>query len=480
MTQASSTDLIWEENTNMTHLEIDQMVDDYLGVSEYHVLPDPLGEYIKHIDCWGKFLSENKVLIGSVPQVDPRYNDFEFVAEYFANTLGDWGVPYEVYRVYTPGDDPSTPYTNSLILNKKVFVPVTGSTYDAGAIAAYEEAMPGYEVIAVMYNTWANTDALHCRTKGIADIGMLKITHMSILGNVQMQDQYDLTAEIRAYSGSALHADSLLLYYKTNGGPYQPAIMILQSGNLYHGMIPYQENGSVVNYYIHAADESGRSANHPFIGAPDPHEFTVVQLNPGIRVEPDTLVYTTFEQCIDGQKVRIYPEGDEDAIIDHINQEETDEFYWWSEPVVTFPYNLAPGDSLILTVYIGIVVDNYIDFVQDTMFIQCDAGDHEVLIMVDEDIISHIVESKELISIRAVYPNPFDNRTNININLQHDQHVKIDILDVRGNLITSLANRQFKQGEHHLQWDGSKCSAGIYYVIIRGDQFIGSAKMIKR
>ena len=29
-------------------------------------------------------------------------------------------------------------------------------------------------------------------------------------------------------------------------------------------------------YYIHAADASGRSENHPFIGAPDPHIFQVI------------------------------------------------------------------------------------------------------------------------------------------------------------------------------------------------------------
>ena len=298
-TQGSSTDLVWEENPTLSHQDIQDMVDDYLGVEQYHVLPDPLGEYIKHIDCWAKFLGPAKVLIGSVLESDPRYTDFEYVADYFANTISDWGVPYQVIRVYTPGYFPNTPYTNSLILNKKVFVPITGSQYDANALAVYEDAMPGYEVIGVMYNGWENTDALHCRAKGIADIEMLHIKHMPLLGNVQLQDEYEITAIITNYSGSPIYTDSVLLFYKTNGA-YQQVDMVQQLGNSYKGLIPYQDEGTQVSYYIHAADESGRSTDHPLIGGYDPHDFTVVQTLPGLTVDPDTLLYTESMQAVEG------------------------------------------------------------------------------------------------------------------------------------------------------------------------------------
>ena len=45
------------------------MVHDYLGIETYHVVPDVNGEYIKHIDCWGKLLSPDTILIRSVLQV---------------------------------------------------------------------------------------------------------------------------------------------------------------------------------------------------------------------------------------------------------------------------------------------------------------------------------------------------------------------------------------------------------------------------
>ena len=483
-TQASSTDLVWEENLSMSHQEIQDMVDDYLGIDQYHVLPDPLGEYIKHIDCWGKFLGPNKVLIGSVLENDPRYDDFEYVADYFANTNSDWGVPYEVFRVYTPGYYPNTPYTNSLILNKKVFVPITGSTYDAGALVAYENAMPGYEVIGVMYDGWENTDALHCRTKGIADIEMLHINHNPILGNMQMLDEYNIMASFTNYSGANLISDSLLVYYQVDGGAFQSVQMVQQIGSVYSGSIPYVEEGSVVGYYVHGADESGRSTSHPLIGAPDPHEFTVVQYLPGLLVEPDTLLFEEVTQAVEGLKVRIYPEGDEDVIIESINQEEFDEFYWYSEPEITFPYDLPAGDSLILTVYVGVPLDQLLGYVQDTMFVECAADDYEVLIIVNDDILSQGIAEPSKPGIHSVYPNPFGQYVNIVVDIPQDGHALVYVLDNRGNMLTTLADRNFTAGEHKMQWNGfnengQECPTGIYHLIVKTGQAIGTSRMIK-
>ncbi|MDP3445930.1 MAG: agmatine deiminase family protein, partial [Ignavibacteria bacterium] len=162
----ASTELVYEENSQ-TVAQIAQKFNDYLGVSSYDVIDDPLGDYIKHIDCWGKYLAPDKILIGQVPSTDPRYTDYEAVANYFATTPSSYGYPYKVYRVNTPGGSQITPYTNSLILNNKVFVPTTGNALDNAAIAVYQQAMPGYEIIGIQSTNWVNTDALHCRTHEI-------------------------------------------------------------------------------------------------------------------------------------------------------------------------------------------------------------------------------------------------------------------------------------------------------------------------
>lgn len=279
---SSSSDLIWEENPTLTPTEIDEMVEEYIGVYEYHVLDDPNNTYIDHIDCWGKFLDVDKVLIREVPASHPQYDEIEATAAYYADKPSGYGVPFQVFRVWTPNNEP---YTNSLILNDRVFLPITGGQYDDEAIASYQEAMPGYEILGFT-GSWESTDALHCRTKGIADRNMLYIDHFPLLGNQPVQTDYEIEAEITAYSGEPVYNDSVKLMYQINGGTMMEIEMTYLGDKLYTATIPDAEPGSQISYIIHAADESGKSIDHPYIGQADPHTFFVgEQLFPAIALD---------------------------------------------------------------------------------------------------------------------------------------------------------------------------------------------------
>lgn len=146
----------------------------FMGVNTYHVLTDPTGTYIGHIDCWGKFLAKDKVLIAR-SQDDKANQAFDAIAKSF----DDEG--FQVYRVmcqdvYIPvADQPATTaaYTNSLILNDHVYVPMAGEgyeQYDKDAIKAYQEAMPEHTIVGIVGKPefpWLGTDAMHCRTRAI-------------------------------------------------------------------------------------------------------------------------------------------------------------------------------------------------------------------------------------------------------------------------------------------------------------------------
>ena len=149
---------------------VDNIMEDYYGVDDYHVVADPNNEYIDHIDCWGKFLSPTKMLIRSVPTSHPQYNEIEEVADYFEQVVSSNGEPLEIFRVYTPNDQP---YTNSIILNNKVLVPIMNSSWDDEALEIYEQALPGYDILPFT-GTWQSTDALHCRVKGIPDLSLFE------------------------------------------------------------------------------------------------------------------------------------------------------------------------------------------------------------------------------------------------------------------------------------------------------------------
>lgn len=283
---AASSDLIWQENPQYTHQQIDDIFQNFLGIDTYHVVDDPNNTYIDHIDCWGKFLDVNKVMIRSVPSSHPQYNEIEATANYFAQQISSYGTPFEVYRVYTPNNQP---YSNSLILNNRVYVPFMNSQWDAAALASYQEAMPGYEVMGFT-GSWESTDALHCRTKGLADINQVHIRHIPLSGNLPYQNSYTVDATIKAFSGSALKPDSVLIFYRANEGAWQTTPMINTSGQIWSGAIPEAASGSLIEYYLFAADQANHRNSHPFIGAPDPHSFFIdEQAFAQINVSPGSL-----------------------------------------------------------------------------------------------------------------------------------------------------------------------------------------------
>lgn len=276
---AASTTLLLDENPNESYISLSQIANEYLGITNYMMLEDPLGEYIEHIDCWGKFLDVDKVLIAQLPTSDPRYTDYEAVANYFATHSSSWGNNYQVYRVFEPGSpNLTTPYTNSLIIRDHVFVPIAGTQYDEAAIEVYEEAMPGYTIVPVMQaaaTPWENTDALHCRTHEFADKDMLYIKHFPILGSQYIDGAVHFDVTIKSLGEHTLISDSLLLYYRINEGEWQNIALSAQGGAEYGAELSGLQNGQVVDYYIFAKDETNRRECHPYIGAADSHRFTV-------------------------------------------------------------------------------------------------------------------------------------------------------------------------------------------------------------
>lgn len=264
---AVSTDLVWSENLGYTHAQIDQIMEDYCGIETYHVVPDALGEYIEHIDCWAKYLTPDTIMIIETSPSHSHYEDFEEAVQYFENQTSCYGTPYNIERIYT---HLSEPYINSLILNDKVLVPISGSQWDDEAIDSYEEALPGYEVLG-FYGSWASTDALHCRTMGITDSEILYIKHTPLSGEQSSPDGYEIEASIYPYSGEDVNTAEIFI--RIDGGSWQNYDMGFIGSNQYKYNLSSQPTGTIIDYYIHAEDDSGRSEYHPYIGASMAHSF---------------------------------------------------------------------------------------------------------------------------------------------------------------------------------------------------------------
>lgn len=434
---SASTDLVLEENPSLTEEDVDSLVYNYLGIQDYFALADPLDEYIKHIDCWGKFLSPGKVLIGKVPESDYRYEDFEAAATFFKTTNSSFGRPYEVIRVMTPGGSPATAYTNSLILNNKVFVPLSGSSWDDDAIEVYEEAMPGYEIVGINFGSWENTDALHCRAKGIADLGMLYIHHVPLLGTVGLQEEYEIAAEIIPCSGENVYSDSALIFYSINGGSYQSASMTQQEGNTWSGTITGVSGGDNVGYYLYVADESGRHTMNPYIGEPDPYEFTVFGAQGDVlSLIPDSLIFLTYDDCVNGLTLSVINISSDSVEITGITPGATDGFMWEVEELPELPFTLPAGDTLALNVLVGIPTRSYGEMLQDTLFVTLVDDEYSSLIIVDSDLVQALDENPEAEAVE-VYPNPFSDELTFEFVSVPGKEMQIELFDIAGKRIYS-------------------------------------------
>ena len=462
-----SDDLVFNENGN-NETNVRNKMRDYLGIDPYHVTIDPQGDYIAHVDCWGKYLAPDKILIAQLPQSNPRYQYYEQVAEYFETTNCCWGYPYHVYRVQEPGGSTLAPYTNSLILNKTVYVPMgSNTTYNNQAIQVYQEAMPGYEIIGVTNNdyyiSWENTDALHCRTRGVMDFGMLFVDHRDVKFGVQeWQDSIAITSKFIAYSGQDLKQDSLLVYYSIDGGEYQVAHMTATGEpDEYVGYIKGYQGESEINYYVFGADESGRRYTQPVFAELDPHHFTMeayTPTEPTISVNEivfDEITNVTF--TITNNTANPFTINSIEALDDYLIV--VDYSY-----AGTLPATLAVGESWEVTVYPYLPVAK--GYYETSIEIVTDIATQTIPVKINETIYTGVDEN--LVASYEVYPNPMNNTLYINGDVQD-----VTIFNAVGQQVLFVESRN--------EINVEDLSEGLYFVRIsdkNGNSMV--KKIVKR
>ncbi|MBN2001459.1 T9SS type A sorting domain-containing protein, partial [candidate division KSB1 bacterium] len=81
------------------------------------------------------------------------------------------------------------------------------------------------------------------------------------------------------------------------------------------------------------------------------------------------------------------------------------------------------------------------------------------------------------------FPNPFNASTTIKYELVSNQHIRIDIYDIRGQLVRRLLDSRRERGEHVVVWNGSdlrghEVPSGIYYGVIHSDSLKKTFKML--
>ena len=261
-----------------------------LGVSKFHVLPNFEGGDggIQHIDCVLKLLDEERILVKRPPADHPDLPHINAVVRHLAKLTNPYGHPYTLLRIDTPryDNDELANYTNSIIVNRKIYVPLFDIPGDKQALRTWRAVMPGYNVVGFVLDKeeidLRYTDAIHCRVRGIWDPNMLLLTHKRIESRVPNEFGFFVGATIRDYSGQGLIEDRLRLAWRTMGSPQWTEVRLKPSAteNAFGATMEGAQPGQTIEDYLSASSRSGRMASLPRTAPKTYYSFTVAATKP--------------------------------------------------------------------------------------------------------------------------------------------------------------------------------------------------------
>jgi len=256
------------------------------GFKIYNILSNFEKDGIQHIDCFMKLLDEERILVAEPPKDHELYPIYENIVQNELMKLKTvYDRPYEILRLKTGryAKEQLAAYTNSIILNKTIYVPLFHIKEDEAAIKTWQDAMPGYTVKGFEFNLkdepivskemkehyynnygWNSGDALHCRTRAVWDAQMIFITTKRIDAVVDVAHKNIVYTSIIDYSKKGLVPAKNELYWRVAGESTWKAIPLHQlPSQHYFAEIPYHTSGKTVEYYISAVSNSGRIETQP-------------------------------------------------------------------------------------------------------------------------------------------------------------------------------------------------------------------------
>jgi agmatine/peptidylarginine deiminase len=276
-----SSKLILNENPTHTEAQIDTIAKKYMGLSRYVKMNTLPYDGIHHIDMHMKLLDEETLLVGQYPTGVSDGPQIELNLQYILNNYQTcFGKPYKVVRIpqppsssgqYPPSSDYFT-YTNSLIVNKTVIVPIYGLSQDTTALRIYRQSMPGYRVVGINCNSIIpSSGAIHCITKEIGVYNPLFISHSGLRNTSVTTAPYEVKASIKSKSGIS----TAKVYWRTDTTVAYSQLNMTQAADTFKAYIPAQPLNTNVYYYVSATNNSSKTVTKPYTAPSGYFKFTV-------------------------------------------------------------------------------------------------------------------------------------------------------------------------------------------------------------
>lgn len=94
-----------------------------------------------------------------------------------------------------------------------------------------------------------------------------------------------------------------------------------------------------------------------------------------------------------------------------------------------------------------------------------------------------VIPAFKLTELKGNYPNPFNPETTISYSLAEAGHTRLDIYNLKGQLVRCLVSSQMMAGDHEVVWNGRDdhnraVSSGMYLIRLSTGKHISTKKMI--
>ena len=269
------------------------------GINSYHIVSNFEKMGIQHIDCFMKLLDEERILVAEPPVDHELYPVYENIVQNELKKLKNiYGRPYEILRLKTDRyeGEKLAAYSNSIIVNNTIYVPLFQIKADNIALQTWRKAMPGYTVkgfefalkdepflapgMQEQYSSgygWKGGDALHCRTRAVWDNEMLFISTKRIDKLVDAKHANIVYTTIIDYSKKGLVKGKVQLFWRILGENNWRSAALNPTENPAHFFyeIPCHQKGATVEYYIAAESKSGRKETQPRTAPAGTYQFKI-------------------------------------------------------------------------------------------------------------------------------------------------------------------------------------------------------------
>ena len=231
-----------EFNPGWSLADIEQELSDYMGLEQVVVFGRMDGDMTGHCDMFVKLLNDTLLVVGEYADPgDAVGDDAAFLDDLAASLDGLKNVDgrrFEVRRIpmnpiVSGSYDVNRTYTNSLILNDYVLVPIYDTPLDEPALQVYRDCMPQHTIVGIdCQDVIEYLGAIHCISNTLHDANPLVILH-DVVTTADWGDEPVLSCRLNPRFTDR----TVQLHYQAVGGT-KAVVDAVFSGGVWRAQLP--------------------------------------------------------------------------------------------------------------------------------------------------------------------------------------------------------------------------------------------------